>query len=75
MKLSELIAFIGDENVLVEPITSSIVGNVTLKKNGDTLISVITRGMKPEDVLTGRGNIGLLVWLPRDLFEIATKPK
>lgn len=66
MKLSELIAHVGDENILVEPVASSLIGNVTLKKDGFTQISLMTKGTSPMDVMSGQGKVGLLIWLPRD---------
>jgi hypothetical protein len=69
MKLSELILAVGDENVQVEPVSSNLVGNVTSQKNGLTRISLVTKGMTPADVVLGGGNIGLLIWIPRDKWE------
>jgi hypothetical protein len=67
MKLSELILSVGDENILVEPISSNITGNITLKKGGFTQITLLTKGATPIDFVSGQGKmVGLLIWIPKD---------
>lgn len=65
MKLSELIAQIGDENVTVQKLSDSITGTVSTNKQGVTKITFGTKEITCGDLLVGT-KIGLIVWIPTD---------
>jgi hypothetical protein len=71
MKLSELIAAVGDEYVQFQRLDETLL-NADSTKNG-TKITFVTQALNPGHVLTGTGPVGLVVWLPRDKLAEALK--
>ena len=69
MKLSELIAEIGDKNVECE-FLSSILHGKQKQLNGMTQITLSTPHVQLIDLVSEKSpKIGMLIWLPRDKFE------
>lgn len=72
MKISELIAAVGDENVRFQNLNNDAWGIDKTSKG--TKITFYTDGVQAEEFLAGSGttkNIGLVVWLPRDKVNAA----
>lgn len=69
MKLSELIAQIGDENIEVQHLVNSSLRVKSNKKHGDTEITFATK----HDLLNGGGKVGLVVWFDENEFKKAMK--
>lgn len=73
MKLSELIAAVGDENVKFQNLNNDA-ANIDKTKHG-TKITFYTDGFQAEEFLSGSGantkNIGLVIFLPRDRVNAA----
>jgi len=70
MKLSELIATIGDENVIFQNLDNDIV-RLSTKQNGT---SEITFGTKAATTLNGTAKLGLVIWLDREAVKKTTNP-
>lgn len=70
MKLSELIAAVGDDNVMFQNLDSDI---IRLRfANGKNEITFGTHAMT---TLNGTEKLGLVVWLDRDAVEKVTPSK
>jgi len=71
MKMSDLILAVGDDNVKFQNLMNDA-QNVSLSK-GATRISFLTDAVTPGDFMPGvkGGNMGLVIWLPRDKVEAA----
>ena len=73
MKLSELIAAVGDGNVKFQNLLSDA-HTIDKTKHG-TKITFYTDGVQAEELLGGDSsktkNVGLVLWLPRTLVEVA----
>ena len=71
MKISELILAVGDDNVIFQNLLNDA-HSIDKTKNG-TKITFYTDGVQAEEVLYGgkSKNIGLVLWLPRDLVDAA----
>lgn len=72
MKLSELIAKIGDENVTFQILQNALSG-ISLGKEGDSKVTFFTKAITPSDIMQSKGKIGIVVWVPREKWEEATK--
>ena len=72
MKLSELIAAIGDDNVQIQSLDQCADSLDWSAKKG---VTKVTFGTEQALVMNGAGNglpkLGLVVWLPRDAVEAA----
>lgn len=71
MRLSELIAAVGDDNVRFQNLLDDA-QTIDKTKHG-TKITFYTDGIQAEELL-GDGktkNIGLVIWMPRDLVDAA----
>jgi hypothetical protein len=65
MKLSDLIAAVGDENVVLQNLDIDA-ASIDKTKDG-TKITFYTGAIQAEEYLTGKPKkLGLVVWLPRD---------
>jgi len=72
MKMSELILAVGDSNVKFQNLLNDA-QSIDKTKHG-TKITFYTDGVSAEEFLAGANktkNIGLVVWLPRDLVDAA----
>lgn len=73
MKMSELIAAVGDENVRFQNLLNDA-QTVDKTKHG-TKITFYTDGVQAEELLGGDSgkteNVGLVLWLPRKLVDAA----
>lgn len=69
MKLSELIAAVGDDNVMFQNLDNDIV-RLNTKSSGQ---SEITFGTTAATTLNGTQRLGLVVWLDRDAVEAAKR--
>ena len=72
MKLSELIAKIGDENVKFQILQNALSG-ISLGKDGDSKVTFFTNAITPSDVMQSKGKVGLVVWIPREEWEKVAK--
>jgi hypothetical protein len=68
MKLSELIAVIGDDNVMFQNLDNDII-RLSTKQNGS---SEITFGTKAATTFNGTAKLGLVIWLEREAVEKAS---
>ena len=68
MKLSELIAKVGDDNVQFQNLDNDMTG--WKQKDG---VTQITFGTTAQVGVTGTQKLGLVVWLDREAVELATK--
>lgn len=67
MKLSELIAHIGDENIFVQNLATNMKSAKAAMKNRDAEITFVTSDDKVLDRMIGKPRfVGLVVWLPVD---------
>lgn len=67
MKLSELIAHVGDENIQVQNLVESMesINKGTMGKA--TMITFGTNAITPQDLLVKPQKLlGLVIWIPRD---------
>lgn len=71
MNITELVAKIGPENILVQPLNECIVNATSLKKHpGDTRVTFITNQFSPGDLLGREGcKIGLILWFPKHISD------
>ena len=73
MRMSELIAAVGDENLRFQNIIKDAT-SIEKTKHG-TKITFYTDGVQAEELLSGDSNqtknVGLLLWLPRDQVDAA----
>lgn len=67
MKLSEIIAAIGDENVQIQNLDECLINADYSLKSG----TKITFGTSAIVTITGTEKLGLIVWLPRDAAKKA----
>lgn len=66
MKLSELILHVGDRNVMVQRLDTSLVSSKTNRK-GVTQITFATDQIHTNDLMYGPpSKVGLVVWLPAE---------
>lgn len=72
MKLSQLIAKIGDENVKFQILQNALAG-ISLGKEGDSKVTFFTDAITPSDVMQNKGKVGLVVWIPREEWEKVAK--
>lgn len=71
MKLSALIASVGDENVNAQLLAESLHGNQK-SKGGMSIITFVTDQISLLDLISGQGSkIGFVIWLPREAVEKA----
>lgn len=65
MKLSELIRHVGDANVLVETLNSSLVN--CKGKSDHSILTLRTDVMKASDWLADTSPyVGMMIWIPKD---------
>jgi hypothetical protein len=70
MKLSELIAEIGDANVEAQFLSECLTGKQKSLKGGGTQVSFVTASASVMDLIDPKSpKIGVVIWLPRDKFE------
>jgi hypothetical protein len=72
MKLSELIAKIGDDKVKFQILQNALSG-ISLGKDGDSKVTFFTNAITPSDVMQSKGKVGLVVWIPREEWEKVSK--
>ena len=72
MKLSELIAKIGDENVKFQILQNALSG-ISLGKEGDSKVTFFTDAITPSDVMQNKGKVGIVIWIPREHWEKVAK--
>jgi len=70
MKLSELVNTVGDANIAVQRVDSSLEG-ARLGKDDMTRLTVVTDQLTPNDVIGITEGVppkmhGLIIWIPRD---------
>lgn len=66
MRLSELIAVVGDEHIQMQNLLESM-DEIRQMKNGDTKISFFTNQITATEVAQHAAKkVGLVIWLPRD---------
>ena len=70
MRLSELIAAVGDENVVVQGLNECVLG-CTVRKAGGYAVTFATDCMSPNDLLTRGAKVGLVVWFDRKAVDAA----
>lgn len=68
MKLSEFIAKIGDENISFQLLNQCLT-NIKTSKKDKNLVTFATEGLTPNDVMANTGNVGMIVWVPRERYE------
>lgn len=73
MKMSELIAAVGDENITFQNLIED--AHTVEKTKAGTKITFYTDAIQAEELLGGRvtKKLGLVVWLPRDRVDAAIK--
>lgn len=52
---------------------SANVTNATQKKNGDTKLTFVTRDTNPGHILRDDGPIGIVLWIPRGVYDELSK--
>jgi hypothetical protein len=66
MKLSELIAHVGDEHIKIQNVLDSAT-EVKMRKGGDTQITFLTNAITATEVaLNSTSKVGLVIWLPKE---------
>jgi hypothetical protein len=68
MTLHELLAKFPADSMTVQRVDATI-EKITTKKNGDSVLSIVTNQLTPTGLVTDAGPMGLLVWIPRDLWN------
>ena len=73
MKISSLILAVGDDNIVLQNLLND--AQYIVKTNHGTKITFYTNGVQAEELLGGgqSKNIGLVLWLPRNLVDEAMK--
>lgn len=70
MTLTQLLRRIGDDKLLVQPLSPI---NAVRRRNGDTEVTFLTDQLDPGDLLIGKpAKVGLVVWVKREDVEAAT---
>lgn len=72
MKLSELIAKIGDKKVTFQILQNALAG-ISLSREGDSKVTFFTDAITPSDIMQNKGKVGLVVWIPREEWEKVAK--
>lgn len=72
MKLSELIAKIGDKKVTFQILQNALAG-ISLGREGDSKVTFFTDAITPSDIMQNKGKVGLVVWIPREEWEKVAK--
>lgn len=70
MRLSELIAAVGDENVVVQSLNECVLG-CTVRKAGGYEVRFATDQMSPVDLITRGAKVGVVVWFDRKAVDAA----
>jgi hypothetical protein len=66
MSITELLKRVGDNNVQVQFLHDCICGNISTDKRGITTVSFKTNAISCADFASGRGQIGIILWIPQD---------
>lgn len=69
MGLLELIKMIGEDNIKVQAVNSSVVNVKDKKRTNDTEITIATNELSANDVMTNNGKVGLIVWISRNDYN------
>lgn len=73
MSIIELLQQTGLENIKVQFLDDCVCGNVSTSQNTKfTTISFKTDQTTPIDFVSGRGNCGIIIWVPRDKLPTKT---
>lgn len=72
MTLSELLRKVGDENLSFQMLNQCMT-TITERKNKVCKVTFETTQLCPGDIVLGEGNVGIVVWVPRDKWEKAVK--
>lgn len=71
MKISEIISKVGEENIRVQFINKAMTG---IRNTRDGIeVSFLTEAIDPNDVMHNTGKIGLVLWVPREIWEKIAK--
>jgi len=74
MKLSELLKLVGDENIQFQMLHDCMTTiEQRSRKKGGNKITFVTEGLTPTEVMHNTGNVGVIVWVPREKWLEATK--
>lgn len=65
--LVDLLSAIGAENIEYQYLTNSMVD--IKAKRGESKVTFLTQKITPNDVMSGQGPRGIVVWVDADLFE------
>lgn len=73
MTIIELLEKVGVETLFVNFIQENMT-SIKTRKGGLNEISFVTKELTPNDVVAGRGPIGVVVWIPRDKWPLKEQP-
>ncbi|MGL5529073.1 MAG: hypothetical protein ACRDCI_12010 [Plesiomonas shigelloides] len=68
--LVELFSEIGNDNLEYQNLISAM-EKITKTKDGASRIQFLTESITPNDVMSGDGKVGIVVWVDRDKFQSA----
>ena len=71
MRISEIISKVGEENIRVQFINKAMTGIRNTREGIE--VSFLTEAIDPNDVMNNTGKIGLIMWVPRDIWEKLVK--
>lgn len=73
MGLTELLQKIGDENVQVQMLDNSTVSVEDKNRTNDVEVTFATHNTNCNEFYTGKGKVGLVVWIDREDWNKAIK--
>lgn len=68
--ITELLTEVGDDKLNFQLIHQCMTG-ITKKKSGESEVKFLTDAMTPDDVMSGGGRVGLVIWIERDDYRDA----
>lgn len=74
MTIHELLARFPADRLVFQRVDQSLAG-AERRKGGVTEVAIYTKETTPEHLVTGAGPVGLLIWVPKDLWDEAVRAK
>jgi len=66
MTLSELIQKVGEENIGVQYVAQCMTSISFNEKLQSSKVTIETDKITPNDIVLNEGNVGLILWVPKD---------
>lgn len=69
--ISELLSVIGNDNIEYQILANSIVDVKVSKRDKCNHVKFATNNMSPNDLISGNGKVGIVIWVSQDDFNSA----